>query len=139
MDQRYGIFASAGPEEALMQGATAQLCHFYGIPQIGTDGSTESNSLDIQAGYEKAMTILYSALTGVELIHGAVSGWVQGVLSHCLAQIVVSDEICSYVRRILSGIEVTKETLAVDVIKEIGPGGNFLMHPHTMNNFKREN
>ncbi|MCL5071403.1 MAG: trimethylamine methyltransferase family protein [Actinobacteria bacterium] len=138
MDQKYGVFASGGPEMSLMQGATAQICRFYGMPQIGTSGSTESNFFDIQAGYEKSMSTLFAALAGVELIHGAVSGWVQSVLSHSLAAAVVSNEICGYVKRILEGVKVNKDTLAVDVIKDIGPGGNFLMHSHTMKYFRSE-
>jgi len=138
MDQKYGVFASGGPEMALMQGATAQMCKFQGIPQIGTSGSTESNFLDIQAGYEKSMSTLFAALTGVELIHGAVSGWVQSVLSHSLAQVVISNEICSWIDRILKGITVNKDTLAVDAIREIGPAGSFLMHPHTFKYFRTE-
>jgi trimethylamine---corrinoid protein Co-methyltransferase len=138
MDQKYGVFASGGPEMPLMQGVTAQVCRFYGMPQIGTSGSTESNFFDIQAGYEKSMSTLFAALAGVELIHGAVSGWVQSVLSHCPAAAVVSNEICGYVKRILEGVKVNKSTMAVDVIKDIGPGGNFLMHPHTMQYFRSE-
>lgn len=138
MDQKYGMFASGGPEMALMQGAGSQLIKHNGMLQIGTSGGTESNTLDVQAGYEKAFTTLYAALSGVELIHGAVSGWVQSLLAHCPAMVVISNEMCGYIDRILNGIEVTEKTLAVDIINEIGPGGNFLMHSHTIENFKPE-
>ncbi len=137
MDMRYGLFASGGPEMALMQAGTAQLCRFCGILQIGTAGSTEANSLDVQAGYEKGISILYAALAGVELIHGAISGWVQNLLTHCLAQVVVSNGICGYVSRILKGIEVS-DTLAVEAIGETGPAGNFLLHPSTMEHMLAE-
>jgi trimethylamine--corrinoid protein Co-methyltransferase len=138
MDQKYGVFASGGPEMPLMQGLTAQMCRFYGMPQIGTAGSTESNFFDVQAGYEKSMSTLFAALAGVELIHGAMSGWVQSVLSHSLAAVVVSNEICGYVKRILNGVKVNDDTLALDVIHEVGPGGNFLMNPHTLKYFRSE-
>ncbi len=72
------------------------------------------------------------------MIHGAVSGWVQSLLTHCPAMTVISNEMCGYIDRILKGVEVTDETLAVDIINDIGPGGNFLMHPHTVENFKLE-
>jgi trimethylamine--corrinoid protein Co-methyltransferase len=67
-----------------------------------------------------------------------MSGWVQSVLSHSLAAVVVSNEICGYVKRILNGVKVNDDTLALDVIHEVGPGGNFLMNPHTLKYFRSE-
>jgi trimethylamine--corrinoid protein Co-methyltransferase len=138
MDQRHGEFVSSGPEMALLVAGTAQLCRYYQLPQVGTAGATDSNALDIQAGYEKALTILFAALSGAEAIHGAVSGWVEGLMTTCLEQIIVSNEICSYVSRLLKGMEVSPDQLALDVISEVGPGGNFLTHDHTYRYFKSE-
>jgi trimethylamine--corrinoid protein Co-methyltransferase len=138
LDQQYGEFVSSGPEMALLVAATAQLCRYYRIPQIGTAGATDANVLDVQAGYEKALTVLFAALSGAQAIHGAVSGWVEGLMTTCLAQIIVSNEMCSYVSRLLDGIDITPETLAVHVIHEVGPGGNFLTHDHTCEYFKKE-
>jgi len=138
MDQQYGVFASGGPEMSLMQAAMAQLIHYYGMLQIGTCGGTESNSIDVQAGMEKAFSTLYTALNGVELIHGAVSGWVQSLLSHCPAMAVIANEMCGHIYKLLEGVNITEETLEVDIIREIGPAGNFLTHQSTLDNFKKE-
>ena len=139
MDQQYGVFASGGPEMSLMQAAMTQMIQHYGMLQAGTSGGTESNSIDIQAGIEKSISTLYTALNGVELIHGAISGWVQSLLSHCPAMAIISNEMCDLVIRLLKGIDVTEDTLAVDIIKEVGPAGNFLTHPSTLKYFKSEN
>lgn len=138
MDQQYGGFVSSGPEMAQLVAATAQLSRFYKLPQIGTAGATDSNTLDIRAGYEKALTILFTAMSGAEAIHGAVSGWVEGLLTTCLEQIVVSNEICSFVSRLLRRFDTSSDGLALDVINEVGPGGNFLANEHTYKYFKEE-
>lgn len=138
MDQKYGCFVTAGPEVTMLVAATAQLMRFYKLPHVGTCGSTESNLLDIQAGYEKATTMLFSALSGAEVIHGAVSGWVESIMTCCYEQIIVANEMCDMVYRILRGIEVNPETLAVDVIRQVGAGGNFLTQRHTRQHFRQE-
>jgi trimethylamine--corrinoid protein Co-methyltransferase len=63
---------------------------------------------------------------------------VENALTFSFEQLVIDDEIAGYVRRMLQGFEVTEETIAFDVIKEVGPGGNFLTHPHTAESYRQE-
>ena len=55
-----------------------------------------------------------------------------------LMKTVIDNEILGNVIRVLKGVEVNKETLAIDIIREVGPAGNFLAHEHTARNFRQE-
>ncbi len=139
MDQKYGSFVAGGPEIALLNAATSQLCQYYNLPfGYATSGITDSKISDIQAGYEKALSTLFVALSGADMIHDAVSGLVESVLTSSMEQLIIDNEICNMINRHLEGINVTDETLAVDVIREIGPGGNFIDHDHTNKYFRLE-
>jgi trimethylamine--corrinoid protein Co-methyltransferase len=116
------------PEAALMQAACAQIAHYYGYPIRGICESA-SKVPDAQAGYETAVSLLVMAMGGINFnTRIAVS----------LEKIVLDDELAAYVKRVMTGIEVSDETLAVDVIDEVGPGGTFLAHPHTRKWFRKE-
>jgi trimethylamine--corrinoid protein Co-methyltransferase len=136
MDMRSGIIAKGAVEAGLFNVATAQLAQYYGIPSRGTASDTESKVLDIQAGYEKAITLLMAALAGVNYI------WYPGTLEYALTvsyeSLVIDHEICGMIYRALKGIDVNKNTLAVDVIEAVGPGGQFLGQKHTLEHLTSE-
>jgi trimethylamine--corrinoid protein Co-methyltransferase len=92
--------------------------------------------LDIQAGYEKAITLFMAALGGVNCL------FYPGVLDHALTvsleSLVIDNEICGMAYRALRGIDVNTDTLAVSVIESVGPGGNYLGQRHTMDFLLRE-
>lgn len=139
MDMRTGRFAMGGAELALMQAATVQICEFYGIPfGYGSGGWTDANNSGIQAGFEKAATLLATALSGVEGIHSAAGGMLGGAEIADYVQMMIDDEICDMVNRYLKGIEVCDDTLAVELIGKVGPGGNFLNNDHTASLFRQE-
>ena len=121
-----------GAELALMQAATSQLCDFYRIPfGYGSGGWTDAREPNIQAGLEKACTLLSTALSGVEVIHSAHGGMLGGAEVADYVQVMIDDELCNMVNRYLQGIEGNTETLALDLIKKVGPGGQFLDEEHT--------
>ncbi|GAH92311.1 unnamed protein product, partial [marine sediment metagenome] len=91
---------------------------------------------DAQAGYERALQVLSCALSGVNFIHLSI-GMIEQMLLASYEQCVIDNEILGATFRILQGMEVNSETLAMDVIKEVGPGGNFLTHEHTLKNFRK--
>jgi trimethylamine--corrinoid protein Co-methyltransferase len=128
--------AQGSPEAALVQGASAQMGHYYGFPVRGVIDS-ESKVLDAQAGYETAVCLLVSALAGINW-HTSTGVVGPGEIGMSLEKIVLDNDLAGYVKRILKGIEVSDETLAVDVIDEVGPGGTFLAHPHTRKWFRKE-
>jgi trimethylamine--corrinoid protein Co-methyltransferase len=127
------------PEAALLNAATAQLCKSYKIPfGYGTGGVADSPVLDVQAGFEKMLTVLFSSLAGVEVVHDGVSGLLGTAMIASYEQIIIDNEICNMVNRSLSGIVVNEETLALDLIEEVGPGGEYITADHTLQNFRKE-
>ena len=136
MDMRSGIIAKGAVEAGLFNVATAQLARYYGVPSRGTASDTESKVLDIQAGYEKAITLLMAALAGVNYI------WYPGTIEYALTvsfeSLVIDHEICGMAYRALDGIEVNEATLATKIIDSVGPGGQFLGQKHTIEHLKSE-
>ena len=139
IDQKYGCFTFACPEKALMAVAMAQMFRYYGVPHGIHGATTRANVLDAQAGYETGIFDMFTALSGSELIIEATSSGIEDTVLSVHEQAVINNEICGMVYRILRGIEVNPDTLAVNVIREVGPGGEFLTHKHTLEYHKIEN
>ena len=137
-DMRTGEFTFASPEKTLMAGAVAQMLQYYGVPHAVHGSTTRTNVLDAQAGYETGILNLFSALSGSEVIIECTSASLENTAASVPEQAVISNEICSFINRILNGIEVNPDTLAVDVIRDVGVGGEYLTHDHTMDHFKSE-
>ena len=112
------------PEYRLILSACAELYRHYGVPVWGTAGVTDSNCLDVQAGMEWADSLLINAMAGANLIHD-VGYMGQGLIGHPAA-LVLCDEIISYTKRFLRGFSLDDEHFALDTIRQVGPGGNFL-------------
>ena len=137
MDMKTGNLAYGAIEAGLINVATAQLAHYYGLPSRGTGSGTESKIPDIQAGFEKAMTLMMAALAGLNFIFNA-AGTLESTLTASYEQAVIDNEICGMVSRALRGIKISNETLAIDVIERVGPGGQFLDQRHTLEYLKKE-
>ena len=90
----------------------------------------DSKLPDAQTGHEKTLTALLPALAGANLIYGMGMLEMGQVLS--FSQMVMDNEFVSMIKRSIRGMEVNDELMAVDLIKRIGPGGNFLGEEHTM-------
>jgi len=136
MDMSSTIFSYGAPEFNLMMSALADMAHFFKLPMFGTAGCTDSKIMDGQAAMEAAISIVLSAFSGANLIHDV--GYIEYGSTASLELLVISDEIIGMARRMARGIEVNDETLALDVIDEVGPGGHFLSHDHTFKWFKKE-
>jgi trimethylamine--corrinoid protein Co-methyltransferase len=129
--------AVGSPELSLMIAAHAQMARFYGLPSRSGGALTDASTPDAQAGFESMMSLLTTFTSGIDLvIHTA------GILGSYLAlsyeKFVLDDEMCGMVRRLHKGIEVTPETLAYDIVAEVGPGGNYLMEMHTVKRCRTE-
>jgi trimethylamine--corrinoid protein Co-methyltransferase len=136
MDMRTGTCIYACPEYRLALSACADLYHHYGIPMWGTAGVSDANCLDQQAGMEWTASILVDALNGANLVHDI--GYLgQGLIGHP-GGLVMCDEIISYVKRFVRGFEMDDTHIGLDVIRDIGPGGEFLSSDQTMELFKSE-
>jgi trimethylamine--corrinoid protein Co-methyltransferase len=114
----------------------AEFAHYYGLPVFGLAGASDAKILDQQAAAEAAFSLLFEALRGVNLVHDL--GYLEGGNCYSLEYLVVCDELVAYVKRLMQGLEVSEESLALDVIHEVGHQGDFLNTKHTRDHF-REN
>jgi trimethylamine--corrinoid protein Co-methyltransferase len=134
-NMRSGTYVAASPEAVLLHCGTAQMAHFYGLPFQGGSG-LDSCLPDAQAGYERMLQAIPMSLAGVNFIHLAF-GMIGQLLTSSYEQAVIDNEIFTAAFELLRGIEVNPETLAVDQIKDVGPGGQFLTHSFTLANYRR--
>jgi trimethylamine--corrinoid protein Co-methyltransferase len=123
-------YLSGSVEMGLLNSAGAQMAQFYKLPFYATGGMTDSKVLDAQSGYESALTSLLCALAGANFIHDA-AGLMEFALTACYEKYVIDNEILGMVMRAVEGIKVDDDTLAFDLIKQVGPGGNFVTAKHT--------
>ena len=137
MDMRRGTIAYAAMEAALLNAAAAQIARFYGLPCRGTAGFSDANLLDMQTGFESGMTVLMAALAGVNFILGS-AGAIESTLTASFEKLVIDEAMLGMVVRALQGIEVNDGTLAVDLIDQVGPGGNYLVEDNTLQYLKKE-
>ena len=136
-DMRTGGYLGGAIEFGMMQAGAAQLAHFYRVPIYCSGGMTDAKLPDAQAGYEKMSTFLLAAMGGGNYIHHAI-GMVTNMNSASLEQAVVDDEIVGMAMRVLRGVEVTKDAMAVDAIHRVGPGAHYLMDAHTVQFMRSE-
>jgi len=136
MDMKAAVLAYGAPELSLFQAALTDLAKYVGLPVWSTGGCSDSKILDEQAALEGALSVLFSGLSGADLIHDV--GYLESAISGSLQQLVMMDEVIGMVKRILRGIQVTPETLALEVIGRVGPGGHYLEDEHTFKHFKEE-
>ena len=123
------------PESSLMHLALNQVAHYYDLPsEIGITGGTASKVLDAQAGYERARTILTQISTTPDIALGM--GGLEGDRMTSAEALVIDNEIIDYALRFVEGFEVNDDTLAVDIIDKVGPGGIYLGEKHTVQHFR---
>lgn len=134
-DMRTSIAVTGAPENHLFADVSAAMGRFYDIPSCSWV-STESMGPDSQAALEKSIGYLTHLRSGVSLIWGV--GQLESELTISPAQALIDNEILAYVRRYLRGVEVTEETLAVDVTRAVGIRGNYLAEKHTLRHFRSE-
>lgn len=131
-DLRTGNFVGGAAEFALMNAAAAQLGQFYNIPVYNSSGLTDSKIPDAQAGYEKGLTSALAALAGSNYIHHS-AGMLESMLTIAYEAYVMDDDINAAVMRAVRGIEVTPETLSIDVIRDVVAGeGHYLGTPQSL-------
>ncbi len=123
-------YLAGSVEMGLLNAAGAQMAQFYKLPFYATGGMTDSKVLDAQSGYESAITGLLCALAGANFIHDA-AGLMEFAMTVCYEKYVIDNEILGMVMRAVEGIKVNDDTLAFDLIKQVGPGGNFVAAKHT--------
>jgi trimethylamine--corrinoid protein Co-methyltransferase len=131
MEPRTGASVWGGVELGLASAATVQIGHRYGFPVNVYGFSTNSHTLDIQNGFERSLNAIIPALAGADELSGI--GEMEAGVMGSFAQIVCDNEITGSVRRLLKGIDITEDSLAVDVISAaMHNSNNFLGQKHTL-------
>ncbi len=151
-DLRTGNFTGGSAEFGMMNAAVAQLGQYCNLPVYNSSGLSDSKLPDVQAGYEKGITGLAAALAGSNYIHHS-AGFLESLLTIAYEQFVIDDDINGSIMRMVRGIEVTDETLSLDVIEKVCLGeGHYLgteqsldlmnteyYYPHTADRQNRDN
>jgi trimethylamine--corrinoid protein Co-methyltransferase len=116
------------------QGVPTEMGKYYGLPVFGLGGSTDSKVLDQQAGMEVTLSLMTALLHGANIVHdvGFMDSGLQGSLQ---LQLIANDSI-GFLRAATRGVVVDDETLALDVVEELGPVGDYLSHKHTLKHLK---
>lgn len=135
-DMRYGTTPMSAVEATMIGMATAQMGKFYGLPTHTYAALSDAKVVDAQAGAETALSGALAAMARVNMISGA--GMLDFVNTFSLEKLVIDHEIIGEILRYLRGVDVGEQTVATDIIDQVGPGGNFLVTAHTRRWFRRE-
>jgi trimethylamine--corrinoid protein Co-methyltransferase len=125
----------ASPEFQLTKAAIAQLGRWYGIPTWGYAGCSDSKIMDEQAALEAMLSVLMAKFSGANLIHDV--GYVESGLATSYEMIVLTDELIALSDNLMKGIEINTDTLLLDEIHQVGPGGEFLTSQETFKRFRQ--
>jgi trimethylamine--corrinoid protein Co-methyltransferase len=137
MDLRTMEFTMGSVEMGIMNAAAVQLAKLYDLPIYASGGVTEAKRPDIQAGFEKNFSNLMVAMTGADCIH-LTAGMMDSGNSISYEQFAIDNENTGMIQRILAGIKVDEDTLGFDVIRQVGPGGTYVIEEHTVNHMMDE-
>jgi trimethylamine--corrinoid protein Co-methyltransferase len=134
MDMARMVFPYGAPELYFLSACLTELTHYYKLPMFGTAGAIDAKAVGAEAGAQVMYQCLMSAFSGADFVHAI------GLMDHANMVspelIVFTDEIIDMVRVSMGGIEITDETLALDVIDRVGPGGTYLTEDHTLEHFR---
>jgi trimethylamine--corrinoid protein Co-methyltransferase len=124
------------PEQNLGKMAMIQMARFYNIPIYGLGGGVEGKVPDAEAAAQAAMNMLLNAQAGMTMSQSL--GTLSWGLYGSQEMVVICDQIVDMIRRVMEGITISDDTLAVDVIREVGYGGSYLDQDHTVQHFRGE-
>lgn len=122
------------PEFVLARTAVAEMGRYYGIPTWGYAGDANSCVVDEQAASESTFSIMASLLAGNNLTHDV--GYLESGLAFSPEMAVLCDEIISMLKRYMEGVSLDEESMAMEVIHDVGSDGNYLGHDHTLRNYR---
>jgi trimethylamine--corrinoid protein Co-methyltransferase len=136
VSMRSGAPMAGTPEISLMNFMIGQMARFYGVPWRTSNTLGGAKTLDAQAGYESATTLMAVLMAGANYIwHSA--GWNEAGMHCSTAKFVVDAEQCAMGHRMASGIRWDDFDEALAAVRDVGPGGHYLGHQHTQDNFGR--
>jgi len=135
-DMRYCTSRLGAIETIMMGCAYAQMGKYYGLPTHMYLGLSDTKVVDAQSGFESGIGITLGALAGINVISGP--GMLDFENCQSFEKLVIDDTICGMAMRLINGIDVNDETLAVDVIRRVGAGGHYLAQKHTLEWLSKE-
>lgn len=135
LDMKTSVCSYAAPEEHLNCAVMVKMAQYYNLPVFTTSGCSDSQLFDQQAGMEAGFNLLASTLAGGNLIHDL--GYIGSGMTSSMEMLILCNETVSMAKHFVKGISICPETLALDVIEKVGPGGNYFAEEHTFNNFKK--
>lgn len=134
MDMRATQICYGSPEFQLTKAAIAELGRWYGMPTWGYAGCSDAKVMDEQAALEAMLSVLMARFSGSNLIHDV--GYMESGLTASFEMIVLTDELVAMTDHIMKGIEISDETLMLDELDTVGPGGHFLDTEQTLKHFR---
>ncbi len=134
MDLQLGCSPVGVPEMALLSSAWAKLAQFYKLPSLVGACASDSKLPDAQQAYDFTLTAMPAALAGANIIYGL--GAIESLISFDYAAMIMGAEQAGRIMQVLGGIEINDETMALDLIHEVGPGGEYLTKKHTFQHMR---
>lgn len=129
MDMQYSVYAYGSPELSLMSAALTEMAQYAGLPMFSTAGCTDTKTLDVQGAIEAATSVHSAMLSGANFIHDV--GYFESGMTGSVLQLVMADEQIGMSHVVAKGIEINPETLAVEEICQVGPGGDYGDRDHS--------
>ena len=129
MDMQYSVYAYGSPELSLMSAALTEMAQYAGLPMFSTAGCTDTKTVDVQGAIEAATSVHSAMLSGANFIHDV--GYFESGMTGSVLQLVMADEQIGMSHVVAQGIEINEETLAVEEICQVGPGGDYRDRDHT--------
>jgi len=136
-DMRKGAYVNASPEDAKHIAISSAMGRYYNMPCRGQGALTESFCLDYQAGMESAVMLTVAALSGIHVsLHNC--GTYGSMLAMSFEKFIADEDLCGALKQLMKPVELTDDAFAIDLIKEMGTSGNYLMQPHTLRRCRDE-
>ncbi len=136
-DMKTGGLSIGAPEQSIILSGMAQMSRFYGLPSRGGGGLTDAQVPDMQAGVESAFALMTAARNGINFIMHSC-GILGSYLAMSFEKFLIDEEVCGMVKKLLTPIEVSEESIDFDMIKEVGVGGQYLTQPKTFQLCRKE-
>jgi trimethylamine--corrinoid protein Co-methyltransferase len=136
LDLRFGMTAVGAPEYGMINASIAKQAQYYRLPSYVGGGASDSKEPDNQAGYEFTLSATLSALAGANIVFG--SGVLEQGLTIDYAKLIMDAEMIRMIQTATRGVTISDETLAFDIIHEVGPGGAYISHDHTFKTMRSQ-
>ncbi len=136
LDMATTLNVYCAPFGALWGAGLAEMGKRYGLPTWSTAGCSDSKMVDGQAGIDSALMTLAAAMNGANVVHDV--GYIESGMTSSLEMLAISAEAIAIVKRMAEGLDTSAESLAVEAIGRVGPGGEYMTDDHTLKHFREE-